>query len=150
MRRCRERGVTVATAESLTAGLVCSRIAEVPGCSAVLRGGVVAYASEVKASVLGLRTDLLDHVVSEAVALGLAEAATRVLGADLGLATTGVAGPDELDGQPPGTVWIAVHDRRRGLGVSRRLALSGDRQAVREATVDALIGDALVAVSNLH
>ena len=150
VRACVTQGITVATAESITAGLVCSTIADVPGCSAMLRGGVVAYATSAKSSVLGLPESALEHVVSEEVALGLAEAATRVLDADLGLATTGVAGPDALDGQPPGTVWIAVHDRRRGVGVSRRLALSGDRRAVREATVGALVEVALTAVDNLH
>lgn len=147
---CCTHGLTVATAESITAGLVCSRIADVPGCSGMLRGGVVAYATQVKGSVLGLPESLLDHVVSQEVAMQLAEAATRVLDADLGLGTTGVAGPDELDGQPPGTVWIAVYDRRRRQGVSRRLAVPGDRQAVREATVDALIETAMQTVNNLH
>lgn len=150
VQACVAQGLTVGTAESLTAGLACSRIADVPGCSAMLRGGVVAYATAVKAGVLGLPESMLEHVVSEDVALGLAEAATRVLDADLGLGTTGVAGPDGLDGQPPGTVWIAVYDRRRRVGVSRRLALSGDRRAVREATVEALIEVALGAVGNLH
>lgn len=150
VRACTAQGITVATAESLTAGLVCSTIADVPGCSAMLRGGVVAYATQMKASVLGLPDSLLDHVVSEPVALGLAESATRLFDADLGLGTTGVAGPDALDGQPPGTVWIAVYDRRAATGVTHRLALSGDRRAVREATVDAVIGVALHAVNNLH
>lgn len=138
------------TAESLTAGLVSARIADVPGCSGMLRGGVVAYATDVKGSVLRLAEPRLEHVVSEAVALGLAEAASRVLDADLGLGTTGVAGPDPLDGQPPGTVWIAVYDRRAGRGVARQLALAGDRQSVREGAVEAVIEMALEAVNNLH
>ena len=144
--RARDAGRTIATAESLTAGLVAAALAEVPGCSAVLRGGVIAYATDVKAQVLGIEPALLAHVVSEEVAGRLAERACAVLGADLGIGTTGVAGPDSLDGQPPGTVWIAVHDARRGLTTTRRLAVEGDRARVRAATVAAcliLTGDVL-------
>lgn len=150
VRACLDNGLTFATAESLTAGLVCARVADVPGCSAMLRGGVVAYATDVKGSVLGLPAELLEHVVSEAVAVGLAEAASRVLDADLGVGTTGVAGPDPLDGQPPGSVWIAVFDRRQQHGVSRRLELAGGRQEVREASVRAALDLALEVVHNLH
>lgn len=132
-------GRTIATAESLTAGLVAATLADVPGCSAVLRGGVIAYASEVKAQVLGIETTLLAHVVSEAVAARLAERACAVLDADLGIGTTGVAGPDPLDGQPAGTVWIGVHDARHGRTRTRRLALDGDRAAVRAGTVTACL-----------
>lgn len=141
-------GRTIATAESLTAGLVAATLAEIPGCSAVLRGGVIAYATEVKAEVLGIEPALLSHVVSEAVAARLAERACAVLGADLGVGTTGVAGPDPLDGQSAGTVWIGVHDARRGRTVTRRLALAGDRAAVRAGTVAAslaLVGEVLEA-----
>ena len=148
MSQCRERGLTIATAESLTAGLVAATLAQVPGCSAVLRGGVVAYATDVKGSVLGLPETLLEHVVSEEVAAALAESAVQLLDADLGIGTTGVAGPDLLDGQPPGTVWIAVHDRRTLRTTTRRLALPGDRQAVRDGTVDAVLGEALAIIDN--
>lgn len=135
----RERGLTLATAESITAGLLASTIAEVAGCSAVLKGGVVAYAPEVKGSVLGLDVRLLEHVVSEPVAAGMAVGATRVLGADIGVGTTGVAGPAPLDGQAPGTVWIAVHDARSGRTRTVRLLLEGDRQRVRLAAVHACL-----------
>lgn len=141
--RCLDRGVTVATAESLTAGLVSATIAEVPGCSGMLRGGVVAYATDLKGSLLGLGDDLLSHVVSEPVALAMAQAVANLLDADLGLATTGVAGPDAQDGQPPGTVWIAVFDRRNGRAASRLLQLPGDRQAIRSGAAAAVLGVAL-------
>lgn len=146
---CRRRGLTIATAESLTAGLVSSAIAEVPGCSAVFRGGVVAYATQIKGSVLGLRADDLEHVVSEQVASELARNACRVLDADLGIATTGVAGPDPLDGQAPGSVWIAVHERRSTRTESRHLLLSGDRATIRQlATVAAIsLAEEIVARS---
>ena len=142
----RERDLTLATAESLTAGLLASTIAEVPGCSAVLRGGVVAYSSDVKASVLGVDARLLEHVVSEQVAARMALGATQVLSADIGVGTTGAAGPASLDGQVPGTVWIAVHDARSGRTRTARLALEGDRQAIRRGAVDACLAEIVVLV----
>lgn len=136
---CLERGLTIATAESLTAGQVSASIADVPGCSAVFRGGVVAYATDIKGSVLGLSASVLEHVVSEQVAGDLARRACAVLDADLGLSTTGVAGPDPLDGQAAGSVWIAVHERASGRTTTRHLDLSGDRAAVRVAATAAVI-----------
>jgi nicotinamide-nucleotide amidase len=100
------RGLTLAVAESLTGGLLTEVLARGPGASEWLRGGVVAYASEVKHDLLGVRPG---PVVSEAAALDMAEGAARVMGADIGLAVTGVGGPDPQDDQPPGTVWMAVH-----------------------------------------
>jgi nicotinamide-nucleotide amidase len=137
---CRARGRTVATAESLTAGLVSAMLADVPGASAVLRGGVVAYATDLKHVILGVDPVLLEHVVSEPVAAAMAQGACRVAGADLGLATTGVAGPDWLDDQPPGTVWVAVHDATTGAGRTRRLLLAGDRGQVRAEAAQAVLG----------
>lgn len=130
------RRLTVATAESLTAGLVSATLAEVPGASAVLRGGVVAYDQDVKAEVLGVPAEALAHgVVSAAVAAGLAEGARRVLRADVGIGTTGVAGPEPHGGEPVGSVWIAVAGPD---GTStRHLALTGDRADIRRQTVEA-------------
>jgi nicotinamide-nucleotide amidase len=128
------RGLTLAVAESLTGGLVASRLVAVPGASEWFRGGIVSYASEVK-------HDLLDvpegPVVSEAAATAMAANVRRLLGADVGLATTGVAGPAEQDGQPPGTVWLgtAVGDE-----VSATLVrLPGDRDRVRQMTCISLL-----------
>ena len=136
---CKQRGLTIATAESLTAGQVSAAIADVPGCSAVLRGGVVAYATDVKNSVLGLDAGDLEHVVSERVAAEMARHACRVLDADLGIATTGVAGPDPLDGQAPGSVWVAVHDRVTSRTHTRHLDLSGNRDQIRQGATWAAI-----------
>ena len=135
-----ERGLTIATAESLTAGLVSAAIAEVPGASETLHGGVVCYATEAKHELLGLPTSLLEHVVSREVAEAMAIAVAERLHADVGLATTGVAGPDWLDGQPPGTVWIAVAERSRGRVEARLLSLDGDRAEVRSGVVAAVLG----------
>jgi nicotinamide-nucleotide amidase len=125
-----QQGRTLAVAESLTGGLVAARIVDVPGASEWFRGGVVAYASDVKVDVLGVPEG---PVVSEAAATAMADGVRRRLGADVGLATTGVAGPTEQEGQPAGTVWIglAVGDDVGAV----RLRLPGDRSRVRQLTV---------------
>lgn len=130
----RERGQTLATAESLTGGLLGAAITAIPGASDVYRGGIVAYATELKAVLLGVPADLLaEHgPVHPGVAAAMAAGARDRLGATWGLATTGVAGPDPADGLPPGTVYIAVG---AGVPAARRLALSGGRQEVRRGTV---------------
>ena len=111
-----DRGVTVATAESLTGGLVCAALTAAPGSSAVVRGGVVAYDVAVKSQVLGVDADLLARLgaVHPDVALQMARGVRRVVGADYGVATTGAAGPDPDPGgreggqTPPGRGFVAV------------------------------------------
>ena len=98
-------GLTLGLAESLTGGLAASRLVNVPGASRWFRGSVVSYASEVKFDVLGVPEG---PVVSEEAARAMAEGARRVLGADVGLSITGVAGPDPQDDQPPGTVFVGL------------------------------------------
>ena len=99
------RGLTLAVAESVTGGLVTGRLTNVPGASKVLRGGVVSYASDVKFDLLGVTPG---PVVNEATAIEMAIGVRSALGADVGLSLTGVAGPDEQDGQPVGTLCVAV------------------------------------------
>lgn len=130
-----KRGLTLAIAESLTGGLVSARVAAVPGASEVFKGGVVSYSAEVKRSLLGVRAE---KVVSEECAVEMARGARRALGADVGLALTGVAGPDELEGEPVGTVILGF-----ALGdaavESERIRLPGAREQVRQlATITAL------------
>ncbi len=134
---------TIAVAESLTGGALASAIVDVPGASTVLRGGVVAYATDLKASVLGVDGDLLarEGAVHPLVAEQMAAGVARLADASVGLATTGVAGPDPQDGQPVGTVFVAV--QVDGRSTVRRLALDGDRAAIRAATVARAIGLAL-------
>ncbi|GAB7190631.1 CinA family protein [Kineococcus sp. NUM-3379] len=152
------RGLTVAVAESLTGGAVCSALVEVPGASRVLRGGVVAYATDLKAQVLGVDADLLAArgAVDGDVAAQMARGVRERLRADVGVATTGVAGPDPQDGAAPGTVFVAVAwaapqvppaapgapagSRTSGVSVEvRRFGLPGGRAEVRGATVDAAL-----------
>ncbi|ACZ30268.1 CinA domain protein [Xylanimonas cellulosilytica DSM 15894] len=137
------RGWSLAVAESLTGGLVVAALVAVPGASAVLRGGVVAYATDLKASLLGVDPGLLaEHgAVHPGVAAAMAAGVRRAAGADVGLATTGVAGPDPQDGVEPGRVYVAVATPDGD--VVRRLDLPGDRAAVRAAAVDGVLALAL-------
>jgi nicotinamide-nucleotide amidase len=131
-----ERGLSLGLAESVTGGLVAARIVSVPGASSWFRGSVVAYASEVKFDVLGVPEG---PVVSEEAAAALATGARRVLGADVGLGVTGVAGPDTQDGHDVGTVFLAS-DVEGDVEV-RRIQLPGDRERIRQfATISLLDG----------
>ncbi len=125
-----DRGLTLALAESLTGGLIGSRVTAVAGASEWFRGGVVSYASDVKHRLLGVGDG---PVVSERAALDMARGAATVLGADVGLAVTGVAGPTEQDGEPVGTVWIGL-SLPDGQPLARRLWLPGDRDRIRQLT----------------
>lgn len=138
------RGETVAAAESLTAGLFCARLAEVPGASATLRGGVVVYATDLKTALAGVPADLLaaHGPVSPETAAALAEGVRERCGATWGIGLTGVAGPDPVDGHGPGRVYLGLSDGVRTDVVE--LDLLGDRAAVRSGSVDAAT-DALLA-----
>lgn len=126
---------TIAVAESLTGGLLGAAITAVPGASVVFRGGVIAYATDVKAALLGVPAELLAArgAVDPDVAAAMAAGVRQRLGADIGVSTTGVAGPDPADGKPPGTVHIAV--RAGGSTVAETLALAGSRSDIRRQTV---------------
>lgn len=140
VERAAARGLTIGTAESLTGGMVCDELVAVPGASAVVRGGIVAYDAEVKRDALGVSPELIEREgpVSHAVATAMARGARRALGADVVVATTGAAGPEPHGGAAPGTVVIAVV----GPAIDRvaTLRCAGDREAVRrEATRVALV-----------
>jgi nicotinamide-nucleotide amidase len=128
-------GMTLGIAESLTGGLVSSRLVEVEGASAWLKGSIVSYASDVKHSLLGVPEG---PVVSDVAVRAMASNVRSVLGSDIGLALTGVAGPSEQDGKPPGTVFVGLAlPGEEAQGVELRLP--GDRQRVRQyATISAL------------
>lgn len=143
------RGETLAVAESLTGGQLAASIVDVPGASRVFRGGLVVYATDLKASLTGVPAALLDEhgPVHPDVAAALAEGARRVCRADWGLATTGVAGPDPLHGIAPGTAYVAVTGPT-GTHVSR-LSLAGDRAAIRSGTVAAALALLTGELANL-
>lgn len=135
-----ELGVTVSCAESLTAGLICSAFADIPGSGEVLRGGVVSYATDAKASVLGVNDDLLELVgpVDPATALAMAERVRTMFDSTLGLSATGVAGPTGQDGHDPGEVYVALSDGQAK--IVQRLALEGERNEIRAQSVKAALG----------
>jgi len=145
------REQTVATAESLTAGLLCATIVDTPGASAVVRGGLIVYATELKHELAGVDQQLLDEhgAVQPEVALQLAGGARARCGADWGIGFTGVAGPGPQDGVAPGTVHIGLS----GPGVStvRTITVSGDRRAVRLTAVEkalVLLSDELLGTAD--
>lgn len=135
------RGETLATAESLTGGLLSGAVTAVPGSSEVYVGGLVTYATELKLTLLGVPAQVVaEHgVVSEECAAAMALGAAERTGADWALSTTGVAGPGPSEGVPAGTVVLGLW-HPDGSGGSRRLELPGTRDEVRRATVAAALG----------
>ncbi|NJQ13456.1 CinA family protein [Streptomyces bohaiensis] len=135
------RGHTLAVAESLTGGTLAAALTAVTGASAVFRGSVTAYATEVKRDLLGVDAELLAErgAVDPEVARQMATGVRDLLGAEWGAATTGVAGPDPQDGQPVGTVFLAVAPPGARRAVAQRVEASGDREAIRAQTVAAAL-----------
>lgn len=138
-RALRGHGATLAVAESLTGGLLSAVLVDAPGASATYRGGVTAYATELKAELLGVDEGLLavHGAVHPLVARQMADGVRRLLGATYGLATTGVAGPDEQDGRPVGTVHIGFSGPDEA--VTDSLQLSGARETIRQDAVEAAL-----------
>ncbi|MFF8193102.1 CinA family protein [Streptomyces bobili] len=141
------RGETLAVAESLTGGLVAAEITSVPGASKVFRGAVTAYATSLKHELLGVDADLLAArgAVDAQVAAQMAAGVRRAMGADWGIATTGVAGPDAQDGQPVGTVFVAVEGPSgpdagsASGGKVEALRLNGSRAEIRRESVRSVL-----------
>ncbi|MFJ5266653.1 CinA family protein [Streptomyces sp. NPDC088387] len=141
------RGETLAVAESLTGGLVAAEITAVPGASKAFRGSVTAYATALKHEVLGVDAALLAArgAVDPQVAAQMAAGVRRVLGADWGIATTGVAGPEPQDGQSVGTVFVAVDGPltadfySAGGGKVQALRLNGSREEIRMESVRSVL-----------
>jgi nicotinamide-nucleotide amidase len=134
LRLLSERGLTLGTAESVTGGLIASRLTNVAGASDVFRGSIVSYASDVKFDVLGVPRG---PVVSDDAAMAMAEGACRVLGCDVAVSVTGVAGPDTQEGQPVGTVYFGLC--LEGEVDSMVIRLPGDRERIRQfATISVL------------
>lgn len=149
-----EKQLSLAVAESLTGGLVASSLVAVPGTSAVFRGGIVSYQTQVKRSVLGVDAELLDEVgpVDASVAKQMAERARALFAVDgvaasVGLATTGVAGPTLQDGHPVGEVFVAVATEAETR--VEHVLLTGDRSEIREQAVAAVLELACEVVTEL-
>jgi PncC family amidohydrolase len=140
LRLLRARGLTLAVAESETGGLLLERLTAVPGSSAVVLGGVVAYHDGLKVSMLGVSEEVLrlKGAVSAEVALGMATGMRRLAGADVGIATTGIAGPGgATDTKPIGLAYVAAVSSERTL--VREFRWRGDRAANRASSADAAL-----------
>ena len=134
----RQRGETISTAESLTAGAVSSAIVSISGASDVFVGGMTAYRDETKVSHLNVDPELIKKysVISEEVAVAMAKGAIKSFGTTWAIGTTGVAGPNPVDAHPVGVVWVAISGP---INQTIELALSGERESVRNAATASAI-----------
>ncbi|MDO5673096.1 MAG: CinA family protein [Actinomycetaceae bacterium] len=141
--RLGERGWTLSTAESLTGGALSSAIVSIPGASKVFLGGFVAYATPIKHALLGVDLGLLERhgPVHADVALAMATGACRLTGANVSIATTGVAGPDKQDGQPVGRVHMAIVTPDDHATLTKDF--TGNREAIRVSSVETALAMAL-------
>lgn len=132
VEKLKEKNLTISTAESLTAGLLSSKLAEIEGASKVFKGGIVAYQNEVKENILNIDSKTIDKYssVSREVAILMAENVRKKLKTDLGVSTTGVAGPGLVGDKKIGTVFVAISFSEHNMCLE--LNLSGDRQSIRE------------------
>ncbi len=148
----RERGLTCAACESLTGGMICAALVDVPGASAVLRGGLVTYQTDTKTLLAEVPSGLIRQqgVVSTAVAMAMAEGVRARLGADIAVSATGMASPGNPDDPPAGTVFVGVASPAGVRAIPLRL--QGDRQQVRRQTVQqalqAILAEAIHAKEN--
>ena len=139
IRGLQAQGLTVATCESLTGGMICAALVDVPGASRVVRGGLITYQTDTKSLLAGVDAGLIEThgVVSAEVARAMAAGARDALHADIAVSATGMASPGEIDDPPAGTVFVGLASAAGVQAVE--LHLTGDRQAVRQQTVDAAI-----------
>lgn len=142
------RGWTLALGESLTGGLLADAFVSVPGASKALRGSIVAYATDLKQELLGVDGALLEEsgAVDPGVAIEMAVGAANTLGADVGVSATGVAGPDEQDGNPVGTVFIGIVTPNGSDVIP--LTLEGSRHEIRVQAVSAAVAALLVVLTD--
>lgn len=139
VKKLKRKKMTLSTAESITGGGLAQAITDIAGSSEVFLGGVVSYSDKSKTTLLGVSSAVLrkQTAVSEEVATQMAEAIRKELKSDFGIATTGVAGPGKAYGQKAGTVWVAIASKRETVTIA--LALGGDRQAVRNSTIESAL-----------
>ena len=144
-----ERGEMMATAESLTGGLVASHIVDIPGSSAILAGGIVAYQNEIKEALLGVPHQVLEEkgAVSAETVKAMAEGARKKFGCEWAIATSGIAGPTGAEpGKPVGTVWMAVANSLQNEAFCK--IFEGNRTQVREKSVLCVMGKLLFLLNN--
>jgi len=136
IQKLSQRHLTISVAESLTGGLVAASLTQIPGASAVFKGGIIAYGDEIKQKVLKVDSALITKFtsISEPVAQSMATNVREIMNTDIGIATTGVAGPDKSDGFAPGIVFVAISigDHK----ICQKLELVGDRTQIRDQSVN--------------
>ncbi|HAZ91590.1 MAG TPA: damage-inducible protein CinA [Eubacterium sp.] len=132
----KKKNITISTAESFTGGLVAASVVSIDGASAVFSNGYVVYSKEAKSKTLNIPMEVLDKygTISSECATYMAKQAALISGSDIGVSTTGVAGPSTDEGQPVGTAYIGVH--YKGVDVVNRATFVGSRNEIREAAVD--------------
>ena len=133
-----QRHLTISVAESLTGGLVAASLTQIPGASAVFKGGIIAYRDETKEQVLKVDPALITKFtsISEPVAQSMATNIREIMNTDIGIATTGVAGPDKSEGFAPGIVFVAISIGDHN--ICQKLELVGDRTQIRDQSVNAI------------
>jgi nicotinamide-nucleotide amidase len=136
IQKLSQQHLTISVAESLTGGLVAASLTQIPGASAVFKGGIIAYRDEIKQKVLKVDSALITKFtsISEPVAQSMATNIREIMNTDIGIATTGVAGPDKSDGFAPGIVFVAISigDHK----ICQKLELVGDRTQIRDQSVN--------------
>ncbi|MFC6324246.1 CinA family protein [Companilactobacillus baiquanensis] len=133
----KKKDLSITAAESLTSGMFQSTIAQVPGASQIFSGGFVTYSDDVKSKLLGIDPELIKKytVVSAEVAQAMAQSSAKVLQADVGVGLTGVAGPDDLEGNPVGTVFIGAFNGSENILKVKEFHFNGDRNSIRLKSV---------------
>ena len=147
----RSAGLTVGFAESLTGGLISASVVNIAGASAVFKGSVISYTNAVKENVLKVPSEIIDSYteVSDECAVAMAEGAASVLGVDIAVSVTGIAGPTgELPGKPIGTVYLGYCCPGSNMSGSFRLNFDGDRDTIRSCTVVAALDQAISLVKD--
>ena len=139
IKKLQEKNLTISVAESLTGGLIAASLTEIPGASSVFKGSVTAYSDEIKQNVLHVNEDTITNFtsISEQVALEMAINVRKIMKSDIGISTTGVAGPEKSAGFAPGLVFVAISIGDHNM--CQKLEITGDRSKIRNQTVQEIL-----------
>jgi nicotinamide-nucleotide amidase len=139
IKKLEEKNLTIAVAESLTGGLVAASLTEIPGASKVFKGSITAYVDEIKQNVLKVNEETITNFtsISEQVALEMAINVRKIMESDIGISTTGVAGPEKSAGFLPGLVFVAISIGDHNM--CQKLEITGDRSKIRNQTVQEIL-----------
>ena len=139
IKKLEEKNLTLAVAESLTGGLVAASLTEIPGASKVVKGSITAYADEIKQNILNVNKETITNFtsISEQVAVEMAINVRKIMKSDIGISTTGVAGPEKSAGFAPGLVFVAISIGDHNM--CQKLEITGDRSKIRNQTVHEIL-----------